>query len=306
MSANVETMFSVREKPWHGLGEIVNEALTAAEAIKLAGLDWSVKQVPVMHAGQDSGYKMNVRSTDERVLGVVGSRYQPVQNLEAFDFIDVLLGEGVTFETAGSLSSGKRVWLLAKMPEITILGDKVDPFMVLTNNHDNNGSLKAAMTPTRVVCQNTLTLALKNASRTWTARHTGSINGKMAEAKRTFQLANIYMESIEQEAERLALIKMAPKDFRGFNELLFPVTADMGGRKEEAQLELRGELESAYVEDDLGNIKNTAWGVINAVADMISHKKPSRKTDNFQENNFMTLVDGNELMTRAYNIINAM
>lgn len=306
MSANVETMFSVREKPWHGLGQIVNDAPTVADAIKMAGLDWTVSQIPIMHAGKDSGYKMNVRSTDELVLGVTGSRYQPVQNLDAFDFVDVLLGEGVTFETAGSLSSGKRVWLLAKMPQTTILGDKVDPFMVLTNNHDNNGSLKAAMTPTRVVCQNTLALALRNASRTWTARHTGSINGKMAEARRTFQLANVYMESIEQEAEKLALIKMAPKDFRGFSELLFPITSDMGARKEEAQLELRGELESAYVEDDLANIKSTAWGVINAVADMVSHKKPSRQTDNFQENQFMTLVDGNELMTRAYSIINAM
>ena len=304
MSNNVETMFSVREKPWHGLGTIVQEAVTSEEAIKLAGLDWTVRQEPVAWNGQDSGWRMNVRDSDERVLGVVGGRYQIVQNTEAFDFVDNLLGEGVTFETAGSLANGRRIWLLAKMPSYDILGDVVDPYMVFTNNHDSCGSLKVAMTPTRVVCSNTLALALQKASRTWVARHTGSIGSKLEEARKTFALAGKYMDSISLEAENLAAIKIAPKDFTSFSEKLFPITGEMGARKEESQIQLRGQLESAYNEEDLANIRGTGWGVINAVADMVSHKTPSRKTDNYQENQFMALIDGTEvIMNQAYNII---
>ena len=103
MSANVETMFSVREKPWHGLGTIVMEAPTSADALRLAGLDWKVVQEPVYTGNQEpiKGYKANVRSSDRKVLGVVSDRYKVVQNTDAFSFTDELLGKGVRYETAG-------------------------------------------------------------------------------------------------------------------------------------------------------------------------------------------------------------
>ena len=113
MSANVETMFSVRETPWHGLGRIVMEAPASREALELAGLDWQVESRNI-YSGTGAmipGYRANVRSTDEAVLGVVSDRYRIVQNEEAFQFTDDLLGEGVTYETAGSLQGGKKVWI---------------------------------------------------------------------------------------------------------------------------------------------------------------------------------------------------
>ena len=118
MAANVETMFSVREKPWHGLGRIVAEAPTSKEALKLAGLDWKVVQEPIyteLHRVVE-GYKANVRDSDRKVLGVVSDRYKVVQNADAFSFTDELLGKGVRYETAGSLQEGKKVWLLARLP----------------------------------------------------------------------------------------------------------------------------------------------------------------------------------------------
>ena len=112
MAANVETMFSVREKPWHGLGRIVAEAPTSKDALKLAGLDWKVVQEPIytgLHRVIE-GYKANVRDSDRKVLGVVSDRYKVVQNADAFSFTDELLGKGVRYETAGSLQERKKVW----------------------------------------------------------------------------------------------------------------------------------------------------------------------------------------------------
>ena len=136
MSANVETMFSVRETPWHGLGRIVMDAPASREALKLAGLDWQVESRNI-YSGAGAmipGYRANVRSTDDAVLGVVSDRYRIVQNEEAFQFTDDLLGEGVTYETAGSLQGGKKVWMLAKLPEKYIIaGDEVAPHGVNSN-----------------------------------------------------------------------------------------------------------------------------------------------------------------------------
>lgn len=303
MAANVETMFSVREKPWHGLGTIVQEAPTSKEALTLAGLDWNVRQEPIIYKEQDSGYFMNIRSTDDKVLGVVGGRYKPVQNVDAFDFVDGLIGEGVTYETAGSLSTGKRIWLLAKMPDVKILDDVVEPYMCLTNSHDGFGSLKVCMTPVRVVCQNTLNLALNSAKRSWNGRHTGSIETKMAAAKETLGLAKTYMESLSEEAEELYKIKVAPKDFTEMSEKMFPITKDMGVRKEEAQILLREQLRHAWEMDDLGNIKGTGWGFMNAVADMSTHKPPTRKTGNYQENAFMYVIDAPAILDAAMKLI---
>lgn len=116
MSALVETMFSVREKPWHGLGAIVMEAPTSADALRLAGLDWNVVQEPIYTEFNEliKGYKANVRDSDRKVLGVVSDRYKVVQNTDAFSFTDGLIGQGVCYETAGSLQEGKKVWLLAR------------------------------------------------------------------------------------------------------------------------------------------------------------------------------------------------
>ena len=191
MSANVETMFSVRETPWHGLGRIVMDAPASREALELAGLNWQVESRNI-YSGTGAmipGYRANVRSTDDAVLGVVSDRYRIVQNEEAFQFTDDLLGEGVTYETAGSLQGGKKVWMLARLPrKYLIAGDQVEPYLVIFNSHDGSSGVKVAMTPIRVVCQNTLNLALNTAKRSWTARHTENVLLRVQDARETLQL----------------------------------------------------------------------------------------------------------------------
>lgn len=307
MSASVETMFSVRVTPWHGLGTIVKEAPTSAEAIKLAGLDWRVLQEPVFLPDQTvvPGYKANVRETDRAVLGLVTDRYRVVQNEEAFAFCDALLGEGVKFETAGSLSGGKRNFILAILPEqYKILGDDVDPYVVFTNSHDGKGSITAAMTPIRVVCQNTLNLALREAKRSWSTYHTGDVQGKLDEAQAVLRLGEQYMKSLNDESEKLAKVKLADDKIKDYIKMLLPVDDDASERTKQNTYQLQYILFSRYFDTpDLQGLGKNAYRFINAVSDFATHKEPMRRMKNYRENLFARTIDGNAMIDRAYEMM---
>ena len=225
MAALVESMMYVREVPWHGLGTKVNEAPTSKEAIKLAGLDWNVNPTVIYDANgkEISGYKANMRDSDQSILGIVSDRYQIVQNSEAFEFTDSLLDEGVVYETAGSLRDGKQIWLLARMPSTTILGDDVDPYLCFTNTFDGSGAIKVCMTPVRVVCNNTLNLALETTKRSWSTRHIGDLAGKLHQAKETLGLAQEYMKKLDEDADRLANTKLSDAEIESIVSFIFPI-----------------------------------------------------------------------------------
>ena len=144
MAALVESMVYTREKPWHGLGTMVEEAPTSADALRLAGLDWTVEQKNIQLCGGSKvpGYKANVRNTDGQVLGIVSDRYKIIQNSEAFSFTDNIIGGDVRYETAGSLNGGKKIWLLAKLPTTEIVGDKTEPYLCFSNTHDGSGAVR--------------------------------------------------------------------------------------------------------------------------------------------------------------------
>lgn len=307
MAANVETMFSVREKPWHGMGTIISEAPTSADAIRLAGLDWEVEGKPVF---TDSGmlipnYKANIRSSDNSVLGIVTDRYQVVQNREAFEFTDSLISEGnVKYETAGSLSGGKRIWMLARMPETKILDDEVEPYICFTNSHDGFGAIKVCMTPVRVVCQNTLNLALERTKRCWSTKHVGDINSKLEEAKYTLGMANSYMDSLKEEADRLAHTKMDNDEIAKILSEMFPVTEDMTDRRKQNIENAKESFYTCYYMPDIAKFMGTQYGFINAMADFTQHIAPARKSDSYKENNFARIVvDGHPIFDNAYKAI---
>lgn len=295
MSANVETMFYAGVKPWHQLGVKVDEALSSQQAIKMAGLDWTVDAQPIQVVGGQviDGMKANVRSSDHKVLGVVSDRYKIVQNADAFAFTDILLGEGVKYETAGSLSSGKRVWLLAKMETSKVCGDDVDPYLVFTNSHDGSGAVKVAVTPIRVVCQNTLTLALSTAKRTWSTKHCGDIQGKMDDARNTLGFAASYMENLKEEADKLTQVVVLAPQFADFLMKMFPTNSKMSERQIANVENQRKTVAEIYNhKDDIQKFHGTAYGVLNAIADHLPHMIPPRITSSYRENNFMNIVDG--------------
>lgn len=307
MVANVESMFYVREAPWHGLGKKVDHALCSEEALTEAGLDWKVIQRSLLTDTlmEVPGFIANIRDTDNQVLGVVSNRYKIVQNHEAFAFTDELLGEGVRYETAGSLQNGRKVWLLAKLPDNYIIaGDRITPYLVFSNSHDGSGSIKIAMTPIRVVCQNTLNLALSTAKRIWTTIHTGDIKTKLEEAKKTLLLAEYYMDKLGVEVERLTRIKMPDHKIMEYIELIIPMPDNASQLQEKNVQHLRSDLMMRYFEaPDLDHVGKNGFRFVNAVSDFATHAKPLRETSSFRENLFMRTMEGNPLIDKAYEIV---
>lgn len=310
MPAEVESMFYVREAPWHGLGRRVEFALNSEEALKEGGLDWTVIQKPVMTEDllPILGYKANLRETDGRVLGVVTDRYRIVQNSEAFAFTDSLLGEGVRYETAGSLQNGRRVWILARLTENYIIsGDRVSPYLVFSNSHDGSGSIKVAMTPIRVVCQNTLNLALNDAKRIWATIHTGDIKSKLDEAKKTLLLAEYYMDKLGAEIDRLNKVKLPDAKVLEYISELIPMPDNPSKIQEKNVQQLRNDLEMRYFEaPDLSHVSKNGYRFINAVSDFATHAKPLRETSSYKENVFAKTIEGNPLIDKAYEMVKSL
>ena len=309
MAANVETMFYTRTAPWHGLGTRVLEAPTSSAALSLAGLDWRVIQKPVLT--EDglfiSGFKANARDRDNQVLGVVSDRYKVVQNEDAFAFTDELLGEGVTYETAGSLQNGRRTWILAKLPQRYIIsGDEIDPYLVFMNSHDGTGAIKAAMTPIRVVCQNTLNLALSTARRSWSTIHTGDIHGKLQDARNTLLYADRYMAALGKTIEELSRQKLSDRQVLEYIDALFPLPEDASEARKKNLGKLKEDLKLRYFDaPDLQHVGKNAYRFVNAVSDFSTHARPLRERSSYRESLFGRTVDGNVLIDRAFGLVKA-
>lgn len=307
MSAEVETMFYTRVAPWHGLGTCVENAPGSQEALKVAGLDWKVVQKPIFtEEGQlVGGFKANIRDRDNQILGVVTDRYKVVQNEEALAFTDQLLGEGVTYETAGSLQGGRRTWILAKLPQRYIIsGDEITPYLVFMNSHDGTGAIKAAMTPIRVVCQNTLNLALSNAKRSWSANHVGNINGKLDDARYTLLYADKYMAELGRSIDRLNQIRLSDQKVYEYINALFPLADNATEQQKKNLLRMKEDVKARYFEaPDLKHIGKNGYRFVNAVSDFATHSKPLRERSTYRENLFSRTIEGNPMIDRAYSLL---
>ena len=278
MSANVETMFYVREKPWHGLGTEIKEAPASADALIAAGLDWTVEQRNVYSEGGCliPGYRVNTRSTDQAALGIVSDRYKVVQNVDAFQFTDDLLGEGVTYETAGSLQGGRKVWMLARMPQRYIIsGDEIAPYLVVMNSHD--------------------------AKRIWAAKHTENVMNRVYEARDTLLLAETYMGELGRGIEELSQIKLSDRKVLEMMQEFFPVSEDMNEMQKKNNLRLLEDMKRRYWDaPDLSHVGKNGYRFINAVSDFATHASPIRRTKNYHENLFLRTVEGNPIIDKAY------
>ncbi len=282
----------------------MENAPCSENALKLSRLDWNVVQRPIMTDDlmPIPGYKANVRDMDNRVLGVVTDRYRVVQNSEAFAFTDALLGEGVRYETAGSLQDGKKIWLLAKLPEKYIIeGEQIEPYLVFSNSHDGSGAIKVAMTPIRVVCQNTLNLALNSAKRIWSTVHVGDLSAKMDEAYSTLQLAEKYMTNLGNEFSKLSRIKLNDNKVLEYIEMLLPMDEQPTDIHRKNIERIREDLKNRYFKaPDLEHVGRNAYRFMCAVSDFATHAKPLRETSSYREGVFAKTIDGNPLIDKAY------
>lgn len=309
MAHEIETMFYTRETPWHGLGVRVSESPASRDALQLAGLAWKVNQEPVFTQDDSviAGYRANVRDSDRKVLGIVTDRYKVIQNTEAFEFTDGLLGEGVRYETAGSLQGGRKVWLLAHLPnDYIIFGEKISPYLVFSNTHDGSGSVKVAITPIRVVCSNTLNLALSTAKRSFSMMHTKNIKEKMKEAKDTLFMADQYMQSLGREFEKLRKKSLTDQQVKDFIEELIPVEDESSAIHVKNVRRLREGLAARYYDaPDLMDVGKNAYRFVNACSDFATHAKPLRQTANYREKLFDRTIEGHPFIDKAYQMVKA-
>lgn len=299
MPADFESgFFGGSERAWHGLGNVIPEdVVETAEALTLSGLDWEVEKVPMFVDGMDGGfetvdsYHAMQRQTDGRVLGVVGEYYRPVQNREGFAFMDRLIGDGAKWHTAGALEGGKCVWMLARLErELLVAGEPHVPFIFLTNRHDGKGAVKVACTPVRIVCANTLAMAVNGAKRSWSARHLSQWDDPAAlleEAHRTLGFAGEYFDRFHEVGEQLAAAKMSERQFvKQVLDNLIPLAeanGDLELRKSDRAARNAEEARAAIVSifngaPNLENVRGTKWAAYNAVAEYAEWYRPVRAT----------------------------
>jgi phage/plasmid-like protein (TIGR03299 family) len=204
-----------RGVPWHGLGTPVDGVMTAQAALVAAGLDWEVELRPVFTVVDDSGRRMLpipiptrravVRTSDDSPLGVVGTDYVPFQNREAFRFADNLVDSSdAKYETAASLRGGRTVFLAMRAEGFDVDGfDEHEMYLLLVTSHDGLKAVTCLPTPVRVVCRNTLNMAIRGAKRVWTARHVGDVQGRLQEARAALGLTLGYRDALQAELEAL-------------------------------------------------------------------------------------------------------
>ncbi|MNF38830.1 hypothetical protein D3C84_197900 [compost metagenome] len=226
------SFFSVNEKPWHNLGQIVSKYPTSTEAIVYAGLDYEVIKTPLYTQSAASeklsvpDYFSTLRTDTNEVMGVVGKDYQIDQNKEAFTFFDSIVGgNGILYETAGALGKGERIFITAKLPNYIRVGkdDLIEKYLFLTTSHDGSGSITAAFTPIRIVCANTLNAALRTQTNTVRIRHTANAKGRLEQAHKVMGISDnlsVQLEAIfnhwakvsitDIEVKKLISLALAP------------------------------------------------------------------------------------------------
>ncbi len=313
------SMMYVGEEPWHGLGTKLDKPATAAEAIKVAGLNWDVVKQPVFAIGGHvihpvAGKYAIVRSDqwgkpDCSVFGIVSGDYTPLQNREAFEFFDPIAGKGAAiYHTAGALGKGERVWILAKLPsDIRVIGDDIaNKFLLLSNSHDGNSSVQIKFTPIRVVCQNTLTMALTEGP-TLRVSHTRNLDERLKNAERSLNLINLQFAEIEKAFQQMASVAMNTERLGEYLGAVFKDPTDPENYKALARVERDRLLAVHFFNEGAGNnlkgVPGTLWAAYNGVTELIDHRQTQQSNDKRLES--VWFGDGYLTKARAFKMAQA-
>ena len=195
------------------------------------------------------------------------------------------------------------IWLLAKLPTTKILDDDIDQYICFTNTHDGTGAVRACCTPIRVVCNNTLNLALSTAKRVWSCVHKGKIEDKLIEASQTLELANKYTEALDKKAQQLANTSLNNDKIKEIINELFPIDTTDSDRQIANIEQAKKEFMICYYMPDIAKFQNTAWGLVNAASDFISHTAPKRNTATYNERNFERIIYGHPFIDKITDLI---
>ena len=318
MSANLliqngqASMFYINEVPWHGLGTKLDGPATAQEAITAARLDWKVVKLPLFAGSKRIPVPDRfavvrltgdlIQKTDP-VLGVVSNEYTPLQNHQAFQFFDPIVGQDAAiYHTAGALGNGERVWILAKLPgHIRVAGDDItEKYLLLSNSHDGKSSVTIKFTPVRVVCQNTLTLALNDGS-AWRVAHHSDIHQKLKQANQMLGLINDRFSDMEQSFQAMSRVKVNSNRLAEYLASVYPDSTE----PDKQLLVQRDRSWSEYFFDQgrgnrLPGVEGTLWAAFNGVTEWMDHRK-TRQNEN-QRLNSAWFGETSRIKARAYSV----
>jgi phage/plasmid-like protein (TIGR03299 family) len=318
---------------WHGLGTVIQEAPTWERAIGLASLDWTVEQFPLRATIETfetpdgevpavtrevPGMVGNYRSDTGTYLGVVSDRYSIINNVDAFKFLDALVDDGsLRYESAGALRDGKVVWMLARMPERDVIaeGDDLDRYLLFTTTHDGSGAAKVLPTSVRVVCNNTLSIALDRSQKVaMSIHHTGDVAEKIARARAVIEMSGGLFGNFAETARKLAGVKITDDQFATYLDEVVPEPSAKappvtGDKVRKAREVIRVNWNSDP-RQQIKPIAFTAWAAVNAVTQQQDHQTDrTGKTDKARAEarfNAAFFEAGHKVKTRAVEVAEAM
>lgn len=247
------SFFSVKQKAWHGLGQMVSDYPTSKEALIFAGLDFQVEKRRLFTYNNEDNFTESdtitskievpshyatIRTDTKAVLGVVGKDYEVVQNTDAFSFFDAIVGgEGIQYETAGALGKGERIFITAKLPDYIKVGryDLIEKYLFLTTSHDGYGSITAAFTPVRIVCANTLNAAMRNHTNSIKIRHTANAKERLEQAHKVMGISNKLSTILEGLFNQWTKVRITDYEVKKLIQLAMAPNKEVFNRLKESE-----------------------------------------------------------------------
>lgn len=288
----------IRTATWNKVGKSVEQCKDMEAVLRASGLDYTVEMRPVfMNAGPvDMTEAMaaipnrfvTVRTSDNHPYDVVSDKFEIIQNRDAFDFVNYM-GDELTFEKAGETMGGM-VYIIGKLPEVKVLGDAFTPYVLFRNGFNGKTKITAAISPLRIVCQNQFNFAFKNTNNAITIRHVRNAEAKLEEARETLRMCADYMQELNAMAEHFATMKISGPQMGRVVKYLFPIPEDtsINPFKRKNLEDQRTAFLAAHEQEDNRNFRGTAWGLVNAYTDFVTHKEPAGKRADRFEGKFVT------------------
>jgi len=310
-------MMYTGETPWHGLGVKLDAPATSEEAIVAASMDWDVVTQLIYVQDGNGAYRLVpnkraiVRQDTQEVFAVMGEGYMPTQNRTCWAMFDEVIAQGgAIYHTAGSLFGGRKIWILAKLPMDIRVGDEtIEPFILLSSSHDGSQALRMQLTPVRVVCANTLSVALRGSGKNFYAKHTKNILNRASNARDILGLAEAYYEMFALQAERMAETRMTVVEVQEYLQKLYKFQSDKTYADQhhskikayETTLDLL-----SHPTNVLGGMTGTAWAAYNAVTYYIDHERITGGGSDLRDDrrlNSTWFGSGAELRQTAYDLL---
>lgn len=282
----MEVDIMTRTTTFSNIGTDITGLRTSEEVLNAAGLNYNVIKKHMYMENSMGQYvdfpdkKFTVVEGTDRILGVVSSKYEVCQNRDAFSFIDYIGGDEVGFEyvKAGETRTGL-IYIIAKIPNVTLLGDTITPYIIFQNSHDGLNSVKATICPLRVVCQNQFNVSFRQSPNTVRIVHSAQMDSRMLAAREMMRDVAGYMETFEDTALELASKHISyDKVIQVFNDVFSYDPSKMSDRQLRNFEIARNDFLTCYTNDDNQNFVGTAWGVVNGAADYLTHHRSVRKT----------------------------